>query len=94
MAWKEVKPNLWQPQEGDSIEGTFLRMLPKGNDTSARYFLEDKDNNEVLVWGSSVLDDRMLSVKTGDLIRITFEKTDKNKKGQPLKIYTVEIDKA
>ena len=44
-----------------------------------------------LVWGSAVLDDRMKFVRVGDKLKITFKGKGKNKKGQALNLYQVEV---
>jgi len=44
-----------------------------------------------LIWGSTVLDDRMQYAKIGDKIRITFDGKTKNKRNQDVNLYTVEV---
>jgi hypothetical protein len=43
------------------------------------------------VWGSTVLDDRMLYVKVNQKIRITFEGKTKNKRGQDVNLFRVDV---
>lgn len=89
--WKTIDPGKWTPkQDGELIEGILVQMQPKQAELSARYTL-DTENGLMLVWGSTVLDNRMSYVKIGQHVRITFKGATKNKKGQPLKIFKVEI---
>ena len=90
--WKKIEPNVWKPQkEDDSIIGVLISTEPKiGDKNSAKYHIENKEGT-FLVWGSTVLDDRMKFVKVGQTLRITFKQKTKNKKNQDLNIYTVEV---
>lgn len=92
MVWKNVEPNVWKPQtEETSIVGILIKVEPKGSTTSlgSKYYLENKEGQH-LVWGSTVLDDRMSIVQVGTLVRITYKGTVKNTKKQDVKIYKVE----
>jgi len=91
--WKEVNQGVWKPeQNGDSITGVLLEKHPedKTNDISARYILE-KDDGVFLVWGSAVLDSRMVAVNIGDKVRITFKEKRDIGKNKTLNIYKVEV---
>jgi len=90
--WKTVEPNVWKPEkDGDFIEGKLVSKKEKvGVNESNAYYVESKDET-AMVWGSTVLDDRMTIVNVGDMVRITFKGTVKNSRGQDTKIYKVEI---
>lgn len=89
-----IEPNVWKPtNEGDSVEGILIaKKEDVGINKSKAYSIENKKEHN-LVWGSTVLDDRMLYVNVGDYCKITYIKTTQNKKGQPLKIFKVEKEK-
>ena len=90
----EIEPNVWKTEnDGDQVEG-ILKKVDKdvGLNKSTLYHLENKDK-QWAVWGSTVLDDRMSYVKEGEFVRITFKGTRENKRGQPLKIFKVEVAK-
>jgi hypothetical protein len=57
---------------------------------SARYYIEN-EKGTFFAWGSTVLDDRMQYVKVGQKIRITFEGKTKNKRGQNVNLFKVEV---
>ena len=89
--WDTVEPNVWKAEkEGDSIEGALIsRKEEVGVNKSRVYYIDNKEGTS-MVWGSTVLDDRMSIIKIGDVIRITFKGTEKNNRGQDTKIFKVE----
>ena len=91
MDFEEISPNVWKPQnKGDAIEGTLvLKRTNVGPNESNAYYLE-KDGHQTMVWGTTVIDDRMTFVNVGDYIRITFKDILENAKKQPLKVFKVE----
>jgi len=96
MEWEEINPNVWKPQlDGDSISGVLVLKEPRdvSKDLSARYFVNTKESGTQLVWGCTVLDDRMKFVDIGEVIRITFKGKVKNKKKQDVNLYKVEVAK-
>lgn len=90
--WKEVQEtnNVWKyEKEGDQIEGVLVSKQERTKDVSARYHI-DTGKGIVMVWGTAVLDNRMMSVNVGEQVRITYKKTEeKNKK--KVHIFKVEI---
>lgn len=89
MEWKEVTPNIWKPTKaGEIIEGVLISKDNKGSFDSTAYSLENS-TGQMLVWGSAVLDDRMKFVNPGELVRIEFLGTQKNSKGQDVKLFKV-----
>jgi hypothetical protein len=94
--WKEIEPNVWKPANpGDSIEGVLVNKVPREQDMSAKYYIEVTEPSGKtgikMLWGSTVLDDRMQFVDPGQKVRITFKEKKKNKKNQDLNIYKVEV---
>ncbi len=86
--WRPVEPNIWKPEEkGDQIKGVVVCKDPKDESSgiSARYHLEN-ENGIFLLWGCTVLDDRMRFVKIGDTVRITFDGTTKNQRNQKVNL--------
>jgi len=91
--WKTIEPGVWKPEkEGDSIEGVLVNKVPRDDtkDVSAKFYIE-KPNGMFLVWGSAILEDRMQYAKVGQEVRITFKGTDKNKKGQKINLFQVDV---
>ena len=91
--WKTIEPGVWKPEiDGDNIIGVLINKEPKDEQTgfSARYYLEN-EKGMFFVWGSTVLDDRMQYVKAGQKTKITFEGKTKNKRGQNVNLFRVEV---
>lgn len=93
--WEEIQPGIWKPEnDGDSIHGVLISKKENvGTNESNAYYIENKDGQH-MVWGSTILDDRLSLVNVGDTIKITYKGTQQNKKGQPVKIFKVERQKA
>lgn len=91
MEFEEINPNVWKHEKvGDSVEGVLLEKRKEvGANNSNAYYLE-KDGNKVMVWGTTIIDQRMAYVKVGEYIRITFTEATVNAKKQPLNIFKVE----
>ena len=93
MVWKNVEPEVWKPQsKGEQVEGVLVNIEPKGSEMSSKYYVETIAGVK-LVFGSTVLDDRMKSIKVGEIIRVTFEGTVENKRKQSVKIFKVEVNR-
>lgn len=92
--WESVDPGVWKPEkEEDSIEGTLLSKKENvGINESNAYYIETKDGT-FMVWGSTVLDDRMSLIPEGEKVRITYKGIQKNSRGQDVKIFKVEKQK-
>ena len=94
MVFKEIEPSLWIPEkEGDSITGTFVNADSNvGPNNSTMYHLE-VEGKPVGIWGCTILDQRMVAVKPGDKLRITYKGLGEKVGGKnPAKIFKVEVD--
>ena len=94
LEWNEIQPNIWKPeQEGDAIQGILIgKESDKGSYGSQAYIMEikgEKQPTQALIWGCAVLDERMKYVNVGEMIKIEFNGSKINKKGQPVKIFKV-----
>jgi hypothetical protein len=91
--WKTIEPGVWRPEkEGDQIVGVLVGKEPKNelSGISAKYHIETA-KGMFFVWGSTVLDDRMQYVKVNQKIRITYEGKTKNKRGQDVNLFRVDV---
>jgi len=91
--WQTIQPTVWKPVNvGDNIVGILVNKEPKNENSgiSAKYYLEN-EKGTFFAWGSTVLDDRMQYVKVGHKIRITYEGKTKNKRGQDVNLFKVEV---
>lgn len=86
-----IEPNVWKPAAKDEkIRGKLInKQTGVGVNKSNTYHLETKDGQK-MVWGSTILDDRMAYVNIGEEVVITFKGQETNKRNQPINIYKVE----
>jgi len=89
--WTTVTPEVWKPEKpGEQITGVLTNKTPKTDKISARYYVKNKAGVQLL-WGSAVLDHRLLSVEPGTPVRITYMGVEKNSKNQDMKMFEVEV---
>ena len=91
MDFETIEPSIWKPEkEGDSVEGVLKRKDENvGRHQSRTYHLET-EIKQIMVWGSTILDERMIHVDIDDYCKITFKGLKPNKLRQNTKIYKVE----
>ena len=95
MAFQEINPTIWTPVEiDDSVEGIFIKAeLNVGPQNSTLYHLE-VEQKPVSIWGCTILDQRMVSIKPGDKLRVTYKGLAEKQPGKnPAKIFKVEVDR-
>ena len=95
MAFKEVESNTWQPENPDDfLEGVLIKAEHEvGAHKTKLYHLEANGEN-ISVWGSAVLDSKMMFVKAGEKVRITYLGLGEKKAGvNPPKLFKVEVDR-
>lgn len=92
--WEDLEPIIWQPtREEETIQGIYVKLEPnKGKYGNTLYHIET-ENGEVLVFGNSVLDDRMVLATVGDVVKITYKGKRPCKQGE-VNIYKVQRQKA
>lgn len=90
--FEAIEPNIWKPEkEEDQVEGLYLLKKENvGPNGSTAYYFQPDSGGQVMVWGCIVLDNRMLLVKIGDYLRITYKGKKENAKKQKVNIYKVE----
>jgi hypothetical protein len=92
MEFTPINPNTWKPtMAGDAVEGVLLSIQPnnKFKEGGKIYHLETKEGAQIIIFGSAVLDDRMSYIKIGEYVKIAYKGTNKNQKGQPVKMFDV-----
>jgi hypothetical protein len=82
--YTESSGNFWKPiKEGEILEGLYLNKETNvGQNSSNIYYFEVLDTHEVKqVWGTTILDQRMIPVKIGQQVRITYKGLGEKGKG-------------
>jgi len=95
MAYKKIDPTLWTYEEdGDFVEGiVFSKEDGIGENKSWMYCIETSEGVKN-VWGSAILDSRMIFVSVGEKVKITYKGLGEAKEGRNApKIFQVEVDK-
>ena len=94
MAFKKVEPNVFKfEKEGDLIEGTLIKVDDSTKyEKNKVYHIEDKEKKIWVVFGTTIMIDRLSYAKIGDRVRIVYDGIDQNKKGQDTKLFSVYID--
>lgn len=93
MVYQKIEPGVWKPvKDGDAIEGFLLKSEPSKTFKNKVYNVESLDNKQFVVFGTTVLDDKMSYINIGDKIKIVYRGSGKNKKGQDTKIFDVFKD--
>jgi len=91
--WTKIEPGIWRPEnEGDSIEGILVGVEDSPRFDNKNYSLEVKREGKVeqiTVFGTTVLDNKMKYAKIGNQVRIVFKGIEKNQKKQDVKIFDV-----
>ena len=95
MTYKEVvDPLIWTYEnDGDFIEGVLVNKQDQvGPNNSWIYTIETLEGVKS-VWGAAILDSRMVAVKLGAKLKITYKGLGEAKGGHnPPKIFKVEVD--
>ena len=94
MAYEKVDTQTWKPEkEGDFIEGIFVGSESNVGDNNAKLYHLEVAEKPIAVWGSVVLDTKMIAAKPGDKIKIVYLGRAEAKSGKnAAKLFDVFID--
>lgn len=93
VEYEDIEPNVWKPEKtGDQIEGVLINKKDNPKYEGRIYHIEN-ESGRFVVFGTTVLDDRMSYVQIGERVRIEFRGKELNKKGQEVKIFRVGKEK-
>ena len=92
--WEEVgveEANVWDKEA--PLEGVFVKTeTGVGANKSNMYTIKPDKGDEVKVWGSTVLDDKLMGVPKGTYVKIEYEGKKTAKNGGQYHSYKVFID--
>lgn len=92
--WKEVtlkeNSDVWDKE--DPIEGKLVKTEHDVGPNKSNMYTIKTEEGEVKVWGSTVLDDKLLGVPENTLVKIEYEGKLKSKKGSEYHSYKVFIE--
>ena len=94
MVFKKIEPGIWKPEEkGDEITG-ILRNVKDSTRFNSKVYSIEVNNKQMIVFGTTVLEDRMSFVNVKDTIKIVYQGMEKNQKGQDTKMFDVFKDES
>lgn len=91
LVFEEINPSFFDEEVEQTITGVYVGSEEKTSDLSTKHFLDVKGRGIVIVWGSTVLDERLKFVSVGSVIKITYKGKEKTKSHRDVKIYKVEV---
>jgi len=94
MSYQEIDPSFWKPEkDGDAIEGIFIGTEHDVGENKSELYTIESEGNPIKVWGSTVLDQKMIAIKPADKIKITYQGLGEAKAGRNApKLFKVERD--
>ena len=84
MKYKESTGNFWKPEKVEEfVEGLYInKEVHVGQNDSNIYYIEKLEDHEVIqIWGTTILDQRMMPVKIGQQVKITYKGLGEKGKG-------------
>ncbi len=95
MVFEDNNPGFWEyDKEGDKLTGVLIKIQENvGPSASMLYTLEVKEK-PINVWGTTILDQRMVGIKVGNLIEIIYKGLGKAAAGKNApKVFQVLVDR-
>jgi len=90
MEFKKIEPNIWKPEkEGDEITGILISKEDSVKFKNTNYHIETSNQEQKMIFGTTILNDRMKFVNVGDTIKIIYKGIIKNAKKQDTKVFEV-----
>ena len=90
MEFQKIAPSVFKPEKaGDTVEGTLVAVEDGKKYGGKVYHLETTAGDQLVVFSTTVLQDRMSYVKVGEYCKIVYNGTQKNAKGQETKLFDV-----
>ena len=95
MAFEEIETGLWKPEKSeDEIQGVLVKIQESVGSNNSYFYTIEVEKKPIGVWGSAILDPKMLAAKVGDLIKIRYDGLGEAKSGHSApKLFTVFIDR-
>jgi len=90
--WNLVQAEVFKfQQENDTIEGKLIHVEDSKKYNNKVYTIEKADKKNIIVFGSTVLDNRMQLVPLGSIVKIVFKGLEENKKSgqEDIKLFDV-----
>jgi len=95
MVFQENNPEVFEfKEEGDNVMCHLIKIQEGIGANKSKMYTLESDGKPVSVWGSTILDQRMIGIKLGDLIKIVYKGHGEKKPGKNApKIFQVLVDR-
>jgi len=95
MAFEENNPGIHEfKEEDDELTGVLINIQKDVGPSKSMLYTLEVDSKPVSVWGCKILDQRMVGIKVGDLIKIVFKGLGEAQGGKNApKIFQVLVDR-
>lgn len=95
MAFEEVENEVWRPdKDGDTLTGVLLSKEENVGENDSMLYTLEVNNKPIIIWGSTVLDGKMVSVKVGEMVKIEYSGRAEARPGKkPAKLFKVYVDR-
>ena len=95
MEFQKIAPSVFKPEKaGDTVEGTLVAVEDGKKYGGKVFHFQTKAGEQLVVFSTTILQDRMSYVKVGEYCKIVYNGTQKNAKGQETKLFDVFKAKA
>ena len=92
--WDYIEQEVWKPTDDqNTIVGKLVGKEPKDENIGARYYIEN-ESGKFMVWGSTILDAKLMYVSPGEVVKIVYEGKSKGRQGQDINNFAVAVGKA
>ena len=95
MVFEENNPEFWEyKNDNDEVSGVLINIQEDVGENKSMLYTLEVEGKPKNVWGSAILDQRMVGVKVGDLIKIIFKGLGESKPGRNApKIFQVLVNR-
>lgn len=96
MTWTKIESSVgadvWNFETQPEMEGEFIRKEEKIGPNNSNMYYFTIENEEIGVWGNTVLDNRLVDFKAGTKTKIVYLGKVKTKRGTEYKNFDVFTD--
>jgi hypothetical protein len=94
MVWKKIEgsiPEVWDFSVQPELEGTYIRKEEKVGPNNSNMYYFKVGEEEVAIWGNTVLDNRLDKVLENTKVRIVYLGKARSKRGVEYKNFEVFV---
>lgn len=90
MEFTKIEPSIWKPKTvGESVEGVLVSVEDGKKFENTKVYHLEKDGVQTIVFGSTVLKEKMAHIQVGEYCKIQYDGMKDNAKKQKTNMFTV-----